>query len=210
MRQPAVTSIAVDEGVGVAGTAQPVEGEERRCLVDRDGAGRIAERAHGLGDGRGRVLVLLPDRDLVAERNHGLEFLDLEGRRDIDDLALGRQHRAVHALGAAKLQPGEIGHARGDIEIERVDALFAHDRLRRRAMRCRRSSTPIGGTSPRMFFMAASSASAVEPPTPTVITSPFQLSPPEPALYQNVCRRRQHQRRRHQDEGDGARRTASC
>ena len=119
----------VDEGVGVAGAAQPVEGEERRRLIDRDGAGGIAERAHGLGDGGGRILVLLPDRDLFAERSHGLEFLDLEGRRDIDDLALGRQHRAVHALGAAELQPGEIGHARGDIEIERVDALLAHDGL---------------------------------------------------------------------------------
>ncbi len=41
-----------------------------------------------------------------------------------------------------------------------------------RAMRLRRSSTPIGGTSPRMFFNAASSASAVEPPTPTVIYEP--------------------------------------
>src|SRR3954452_15267498 len=72
-----------------------------------------------------------------------------------------------------------------------------------RAMRCRRSSTPIGGTSPRMFFMAASSASAVEPPTPTVITRPFQFSSPEPALYQNVCRRRQPESCRHQDESDG-------
>src|SRR3954449_11188208 len=72
-----------------------------------------------------------------------------------------------------------------------------------RAMRCRRSSTPIGGTSPRMYFMAASSASAVEPPTPTVITTPFQLSSPEPALYQNICRRRQRQGCRHQDERDG-------
>ena len=58
----------VDEGVGVAGAAQPVEGEERRRLVDRDGAVGIAERAHGLGDDRGRILVFLPDRDLVAER----------------------------------------------------------------------------------------------------------------------------------------------
>ena len=58
----------VDEGVGVAGAAQPVEGEERRRLVDGDGAAGIAERAHGLGDDSGRILVLLPDRDLVAER----------------------------------------------------------------------------------------------------------------------------------------------
>src|SRR4051812_23562430 len=72
-----------------------------------------------------------------------------------------------------------------------------------RAMRCRRSSTPIGGTSPRIFFKAASSASAVEPPTPTVIIRSFQMSSPEPALYQNVCRRRQPQRCRHQDERDG-------
>src|SRR6266850_3413224 len=72
-----------------------------------------------------------------------------------------------------------------------------------RAIRCSRSSTPIGGTSPRMFFMAASSASAVEPPTPTVIIRPFQFSSPEPALYQNICRRRQRQGCRHQDERDG-------
>src|SRR5712691_6271009 len=72
-----------------------------------------------------------------------------------------------------------------------------------RAMRRSRSSTPIGGTSPRMFFMAASSASALDPPTPTVITSPFQLSSPKPALYQNICRRRQPERYRHQDERDG-------
>src|SRR6266567_6348302 len=69
-----------------------------------------------------------------------------------------------------------------------------------RAMRCKRSSTPIGGTSPRMFLMVASSASAVEPPTPTVIAIPFQSSSPKPALYQNICRRRQSERCRHQDE----------
>src|SRR5580700_9840306 len=72
-----------------------------------------------------------------------------------------------------------------------------------RAMRRRRSSTPIGGTSPRMVFMAASSASAVDPPTPTVITIPFQLSSPKPELYQDICRRRQPQRRGHQDKRDG-------
>jgi hypothetical protein len=38
-----------------------------------------------------------------------------------------------------------------------------------RATRLSRSSTPIGGTSPRMLFIAASCSSAVEPPTPTVI-----------------------------------------
>src|SRR3981081_4588389 len=73
-----------------------------------------------------------------------------------------------------------------------------------RAMRCRCSSTPIGGTSPRMFLMAASSASAVEPPTPTVITSPFQSSSPKPALYQDICRRRQPQGCGHQDERGGS------
>src|SRR3984957_15363142 len=73
-----------------------------------------------------------------------------------------------------------------------------------RAMRRRRSSTPIGGTSPRMFFNAASSASAVEPPTPTVITNLFQLSSPKPALDQDICRRRQPQRRGHQHERDGS------
>src|SRR5580698_1308150 len=73
-----------------------------------------------------------------------------------------------------------------------------------RAMRRSRSSTPIGGTSPRIFFIAASSASAVEPPTPTVITTPFQLSAPEPALYQNICARRQPQGCGHQDERDGS------
>src|SRR5260370_6879856 len=71
-----------------------------------------------------------------------------------------------------------------------------------RAMRRRRSSTPMGGTSPRMFLMAASSASAVDPPTPTVITSPFQLSSPKPALYQDICRRRQPQRCGHQNKRD--------
>src|SRR5882724_6595510 len=73
-----------------------------------------------------------------------------------------------------------------------------------RAMRCRRSSTPIGGTSPRIFLMAASSASAVEPPTPTVMPIPFQSSSPKPALYQNICRRRQSERGRHQNERDGS------
>src|SRR6266581_2751277 len=73
-----------------------------------------------------------------------------------------------------------------------------------RAMRCKRSSTPIGGTSPRMFLMAASSASAVEPPTPIVITRPFQSSSPKPALYQNICRRRQSERCGHQDERHGS------
>src|SRR6266852_2199492 len=85
-----------------------------------------------------------------------------------------------------------------------------------RAMRLRRSSTPIGGTSPRMFVMAASSASTVDPPTPIVIRSPFhksfaqvictshlQSSSPESALYQNVCRRRQAQGGGHQDERGG-------
>src|SRR3954451_9533121 len=71
-----------------------------------------------------------------------------------------------------------------------------------RAMRCSRSSTPIGGTSPRMLLIAASSASAVEPPTPIVIAL-LHLSSPKPALHQNVCRRRQSQRRRHQHERDG-------
>src|SRR6478735_5693954 len=69
-----------------------------------------------------------------------------------------------------------------------------------RAIRCNRSSTPIAGTSPRMFLMAASSASAVEPPTPTVITSSFRFLSPIPALYQNVCCRRQSERGRHQHE----------
>src|SRR5258708_33105062 len=73
-----------------------------------------------------------------------------------------------------------------------------------RAIRRRRSSTPMVGTSPRMFFMAASSASAADPPTPTVITSPFQLSSPKPALYQNICRRRQPKCCTHQDECDGS------
>src|SRR3954466_4835211 len=72
-----------------------------------------------------------------------------------------------------------------------------------RAIRCSRSSTPIGGTSPRMFLMAASSTSAVEPPTPTVMPSPFQSSSPEPALYQNIRRRRQAERGGHQDERHG-------
>jgi hypothetical protein len=39
-----------------------------------------------------------------------------------------------------------------------------------RAMRRNRSSTPIGGTSPRIEVIAASSFSAVEPPTPIVIS----------------------------------------
>src|ERR1700676_3589173 len=73
-----------------------------------------------------------------------------------------------------------------------------------RAMRGSRSSTPIGGTSPRMFFMAASSASALDPPTPTVIENPFQSSSPKPALYQDICRRRQPQGCGHQDERDGS------
>src|ERR1700756_1297538 len=74
-----------------------------------------------------------------------------------------------------------------------------------RAMRCCRSSTPIGGTSPRMFLMAASSASAVEPPTPTVMGDPCFLmrSSPEPALDQDVCGGCQHQRCSHQDECHG-------
>src|SRR5579872_2713245 len=38
-----------------------------------------------------------------------------------------------------------------------------------RAIRFSRSSTPIGGTSPRIDFIAASSFSAVDPPTPMVI-----------------------------------------
>src|SRR5271169_7226920 len=73
-----------------------------------------------------------------------------------------------------------------------------------RAMRCLRSSTPIGGTSPRMFLIAASSASAVEPPTPTVMRNPSRSSSPEPALYQDICRRRQPERRGHQDERGGS------
>src|SRR4029079_1147595 len=73
-----------------------------------------------------------------------------------------------------------------------------------RAVRCRRSSTPIGGTSPRILLIAASSASAVEPPTLTVIASPFQWSSPEPALYQDVCRRRQPEGGGHQDERHGS------
>src|SRR6266567_8291403 len=72
-----------------------------------------------------------------------------------------------------------------------------------RAMRRNRSSTPMGGTSPRMFVMAASSASAVDPPTPTVITRLFQSSTPEPALYQDIRRRRQRERRGHQDKRNG-------
>src|SRR6476646_3700783 len=73
-----------------------------------------------------------------------------------------------------------------------------------RAIRLRRSSTPMGGTSPRMFFMPASSASAVDPPTPTVMTSPFRSSSPIPALYQDICLRRQAQGCGHQDECDGS------
>src|SRR6266849_1445253 len=73
-----------------------------------------------------------------------------------------------------------------------------------RAMRRSRSSTPIGGTSPRMFLMAASSASAVDPPTPTVIKTPSHLSSPKPALYQDICHSRQPQRCGHQDERDGS------
>src|SRR3954447_11957062 len=69
-----------------------------------------------------------------------------------------------------------------------------------RAMRRSRSSTPTGGASPRMFFIAASSASAVDPPTPTVIPSPFQVSATIAALYQNIRRRGQRQRRGHQHE----------
>src|SRR6267154_4055897 len=79
------------------------------------------------------------------------------------------------------------------------------------AMRFNRSSTPIAGTSPRMFFIAASSASALDPPTPIVITSLFRssvgLSAPEPALDQDIGRRGQAQGRSHQDErGGGAER----
>src|SRR5438445_13727113 len=81
---------------------------------------------------------------------------------------------------------------------------FSHMIACARAMRCNRSSTPIGGTSPRMFLMAASSASAVEPPTPTVIARPFQSSSPEPALYQDICRCRQPERGGHQDECHGS------
>src|SRR5258708_9909805 len=72
------------------------------------------------------------------------------------------------------------------------------------AMRRRRSSTPIGGTSPGMLLMVASSASAVDPPTPIVITGLFQLLSPKPALYQNICRRRQPQSCSHQHERDGS------
>src|ERR1044072_6428700 len=71
-----------------------------------------------------------------------------------------------------------------------------------RAMRLMRSSTPMGGTSPRMFLMAASSASAVDPPTPTVITARLQSSSPKSALYQHIRRRSQPEGRGHQDEGD--------
>src|SRR5438445_3881548 len=81
---------------------------------------------------------------------------------------------------------------------------FSHMIACARAMRCNRSSTPIGGTSPRIFLMAASSASAVEPPTPTVMKKPFQSSSPKPALHQDICRRRQSQGSGHQDERDGS------
>src|ERR1700753_4249372 len=74
-----------------------------------------------------------------------------------------------------------------------------------RATRLSRSSTPIGGTSPRMFFIAASSASAFDPPTPTVMTKSLSVfllsSAPEAALHQDIRRRRQPQGRGHQDEG---------
>src|SRR6202795_697002 len=73
-----------------------------------------------------------------------------------------------------------------------------------RAMRARRSSTPIGGTSPRMLLIAASSAYAVYTPTPTVMGSPFQSSSPEPALDQDIGRRREPQGRGHQDERRGS------
>ena len=70
------------------------------------------------------------EKNLAASGfDHGLEFLDLEGRRDIDDVAPRRQHRAVHAFGAAEFQSGKIGHARGDIEIERIDPLLPHHGL---------------------------------------------------------------------------------
>src|ERR1700757_3090629 len=71
-----------------------------------------------------------------------------------------------------------------------------------RATRRRRSSTPIGGTSPRLLFISASSASAVDPPTPIVITNLLLLSP-KPALDQNICRPRQPQRCRHEHERNG-------
>ena len=184
----------IDEGVGVAGAAQPVEGEERRRLVDRDGAAGIAERSHGFGHGRGRILILLPHRDLVAERQHGAEFLDLEGRRDIDDLAFGRQHRAVHAFGAAEFQSGEIGHAGGDVEIERVDAFFAHDGLRAcdapqplvNADRRHVAAHVLHGREFRFRRRSANANRHRKIPFSVLVIS----SAPVPALYQDICRRR--------------------
>jgi len=74
-----------------------------------------------------------------------------------------------------------------DIEIECIDSLLAHDRLGRGQCAGRRSSTPIGGTSPRMFFIAAELL--LRPsirPTPTVIARLFQLLSPKTGVGSEI------------------------
>ena len=118
-----------DELERVARAAQPVEDEERGRLVDRDDAAVVAHAAHDVDDQGGRVLVLLPGADVAPDPEHGAGLRLLEGGADVGEVAFGRDHRPVHALGAGQAKAGEVGEAGRRVEPQRLDPAVAHQRL---------------------------------------------------------------------------------
>ena len=93
------------------------------------GAGVGAEAADGVDDEGGGVFVLLPGADVVAELEVFAGFGFFEGGAEVGDLAVGGDDGAVEAFGEGEGDAGEVAEVGGGIEVEGVDALFAHEGL---------------------------------------------------------------------------------
>ena len=125
---------AIDEIVAVAGLAQPVEGEERRRLVDGQGAAGGA-RVDRVDDQRRRVFMFLPAANVPRHHDRRRGLFDLEGGTDIAERPLRRDHRAMQPLPAAAAQAGEVVQAGRRIQIQGGDAQLPHHFLRLRDTR---------------------------------------------------------------------------
>eukprot|EP01133_Synstelium_polycarpum_P018798 gene18798-biopygen15234 len=74
--------------------------------------------------------MLLPAIDLAFDDHEAREGAFLEGGRDVFDIAAGRQDGAHHAFAGIPFGACEIGEVGSRVQIDRGDALLAHECLR--------------------------------------------------------------------------------
>ncbi|MNT17721.1 hypothetical protein D3C72_1528940 [compost metagenome] len=118
-------------------------GQRLDAVVDEEGGAfadaharrrsRILTHAHArqhVDEQLVRAFMLFPAIDTAFDEHEALQGAFLEGGSDVFDVAAGRQDGAHHAFAGIPFGAREIGEVGARVQVDRGDALLAHERLR--------------------------------------------------------------------------------